>query len=196
MSDASTLTSCETGWIRRIVDFIKQRERLVLILGAALQITVLAGIVVMRSLPLLTGDTVLLRVVPVDPRDMFRGDYVTLGYDISRVTPGQIKGLAKPFQDSRGQVVYVTLVPAADGVHFKGGEASVDRPSSGKFIRGTLDRWNRITFGIESYYVQEGTGHDYEAAVRQGHLSAEVAISPDGQAALRGLRIEPRSGRP
>jgi uncharacterized membrane-anchored protein len=194
MSDTTTLSSCETGWIHRIVGAVKQRERLVLILGAALQIAVLAGVVVMRSLPLLTGNTVLLRVVPVDPRDMFRGDYVTLGYGISRVIPGQVKGLTKSSQDSRGQVVYVTLVPDADGVHFTGGEVSIDRPSSGKFIRGTLEGWNRITFGIESYYVQEGTGHNYEAAVRQGHLSAEVAIAPDGQAALRGLRIEPASG--
>jgi len=120
---------------------------------------------------------------------------VTLGYDISRAGPGQIQGLTKPVQDSGEQTIYVTLVAEADGVHFKGGEASVDRPASGKFIRGTIDGRNRISFGIESYYVQEGTGHDYEAAVRQGHLSAEVAISPDGQAALRGLRIEPASAR-
>jgi uncharacterized membrane-anchored protein len=196
MSDVSTATPCEIAWIGRIVEAFKRRERLVLVLGALLQIAVLAGVVVMRSLPLLTGDTVLLRVVPVDPRDMFRGDYVTLGYDISRLTPDRIKGLPKTSASLAGQTVYVMLVPEADGAHFQGGAASVDRPSSGKYIRGTIDRWNRISFGIESYYVQEGAGHDYEAAVRQGHLSAEVAISPDGQAALRGLRIEPTPGQP
>ena len=51
-------------------------------------------------------------------------------------------------------------------------------------------RYNVIAFGIESYYVQEGTGLDYEAAVRRGRVSAVVAVAPDGQAALRGLRIE------
>ena len=151
---------------------------------------------VMRSVPLLTGDTVLLRVVPVDPRDMFRGDYVTLSYDISRMPPGRIEGLPAKSSTAVGQTVYVTLVPEADGLHFRGAAVSAARPSSGKYIRGTVDGWNRISFGIESYYVQEGRGHAYEAAVRQGRLSAEVAIAPDGQAALRGLRVEPApSGR-
>ena len=195
MSDSPTLTSCPTGWSHRILAAVKQRERLVLILGFALQIAVLAGIVIMRSRPLLTGDTVLLRVVPVDPRDMFRGDYVTLGYEISRLTPGQVQGLSNPAENLIGRTVYVVLVPEADGAHFKGGVASVDRPSSGKYIRGTIDHWNRISFGIESYYVQEGGGHAYEAAARQGQLSAEVAIASDGQAALRGLRIESVPGR-
>ena len=122
----------------------------------------------MRSLPLLTGDTVLLRVVPVDPRDMFRGDYVTLGYDISRVTAGQVKGLTKSFQDSRGQI---SLCDARSGgrrrtlQRWRGERRST---FVGKFIRGTIEGWNRITFGIESYYVQEGTGHDYEAPCARG----------------------------
>jgi uncharacterized membrane-anchored protein len=59
-----------------------------------------------------------------------------------------------------------------------------------KSIRGTLlDRF-RIEFGIESYFVQEGKGKEYEDAIRSRRLSAEVALTPDGHAALRGLRIE------
>lgn len=34
----------------------------------------------------MTGETLYARVVPIDPRDIFRGDYVTLGYDISTYT--------------------------------------------------------------------------------------------------------------
>jgi uncharacterized membrane-anchored protein len=45
-------------------------------------------------------------------------------------------------------------------------------------------------FGIENYYVQEGTGHKYEDAIRSHHLWAEVTVAANGEAAIKGLRIE------
>jgi len=63
-------------------------------------------------------------------------------------------------------------------------------PPGGKYLRGTIQGWNQVQFGIESYYVQEGKGHEYEDAIRQRRLSAEVTVAPTGQAALVGLRIE------
>ena len=41
----------------------------------------------------------------------------------------------------------------------------------------------RIEFGIESYFVQEGKGQDYEDASATTALSAEVAVAADGRAA-------------
>ena len=87
--------------------------------------------------------------------------------------------------------MYVTLVPEPDGHHYRGGAVSITPPPAGvKSIRGTLRDRSRIEFGIESYFVQEGKGKDYEDAIRSRRLSAEVALTPDGRAALRGLRIE------
>ena len=63
-------------------------------------------------------------------------------------------------------------------------------PASGVFIRGTSQSYGRVTYGIESYYVQEGTGHDYENAVRNRRLWAEVALDRHGNPALRRLVIE------
>jgi hypothetical protein len=40
---------------------------------------------VSHAWPIWTGETVYLRTRPVDPRDLFRGDYVVLAYDIDRV---------------------------------------------------------------------------------------------------------------
>jgi uncharacterized membrane-anchored protein len=51
-------------------------------------------------------------------------------------------------------------------------------------------RHGTLQFGIEAYYVQEGTGHRYEQAIRDRKLSAELAVTSGGQAALRALRIE------
>jgi len=188
MSSESALPT-GANWIDRLVDVVKRRERFVLIIGVAFQIVVLGGTIMMRSPPLLSGDTVLLRVYTARAQDMLHRDHVTLTYAISYAN---VQGLPGISPHAAGQTVYVTLVPEADGRHFRNGAAVIQRPLTGKYIRGTIDRYGRIEFGIESYYVQEMKAQDYEEAERQGRqLSAEVAISPDGQAALRGLRIEP-----
>jgi uncharacterized membrane-anchored protein len=174
--------------------WLKGHERLVLGVAAALQVGVVLVLIASRLAVLWSGETVLLRVVPVDPRDLFRGDYVILGYDFSRVPPGHIKGLAAAEgQDAvsgPGRTVYISLVPDADGQHWHSGEVSLQRPAGGKFLRGTLTNFGRVECGIESYYVQEGKGQAYEQAIRQGRLYAEVAVSPTGGAILRRLRIE------
>ena len=58
--------------------------------GAAglIQIGLVALMVVDRVNILRTGTDVTLQTRPVDPRDLLRGDYVTLSYEISRVPPG------------------------------------------------------------------------------------------------------------
>jgi uncharacterized membrane-anchored protein len=175
----------------RIVEWFKARERPLLAIAAAAQILVLAGMIVMRSIPYFTGQTVLLRVQPVDPRDMFRGDYVILGYEFSRLPAGGIRGLpnTEPAR-IQNQPIYVSLVAEPDGVHYRAEDWSTTPPMSGLYLRGTVVGSNRAEFGIESYFVQEGHGHDYEDAIRNRHLSAEVAVAPDGQAAVRALRIE------
>jgi len=176
--------------LSRTVDWLKAREKPLVCLGVAFQMLVLVGMIATRAAPHLTGQTVLLRVVPVDPRDMFRGDYVILGYEFSR--PGRIPGLPTNAYgpEWQGRTVYVTLAPEADGVHWRPDKYGLTPPTSGKYLRGTLGRGGRLEFGIESYYVQEGKGRMYEDAMRSRRLWAEVSVAPNGQAALRSLRIE------
>ena len=174
------------GWIRA-------RERKILLLTAAAQLMVLVAMIGARMAPLVTGQTVLVRVQPVDPRDLFRGDYVILSYDFSRTPPEAIQGLSETDRWSRkteGRPVYVTLVPDSDGVHMRAGQVSLLKPVKGPFLKGQMGRYGRMEFGIEAYYVQEGTGRAYEQAIRERKLSAELAVTSGGQAALRQLRIE------
>ena len=58
---------------------------LALAIVALAQTGVLASMVVDRTLLLKTGREITLPIVPVDPRDLFRGEYVRLGYDINTV---------------------------------------------------------------------------------------------------------------
>jgi uncharacterized membrane-anchored protein len=156
-------------------------DRLALAAAVMFQLFILVAMILGRTVPFVGAQTVLLQVEPVDPRDLFRGDYVTLGYDISRIQARRY---------TPGQTVYVTLVPERDGRHYHAGEFLDGPPASGVFVRGTAQNYSRATYGIESFYVQEGTGHDYEAAVRNHRLWAEVALDRAGNAQLRRLVIE------
>ena len=143
-----------------------------------------------------TSRVVLLQVVPIDPRNLMRGDYVILGYPFSRVPPGGVEGLPGPYNSDnlvawQGRPVFVPLVPEADGAHYRGGTPTAEAPPAGTvYIQGTLESPSRIDFGIESFYVQEGEGKAYEEAVKQRQLWAEVALTSEGWGTVRGLRIE------
>jgi uncharacterized membrane-anchored protein len=67
---------------------------------------------------------------------------------------------------------------------------TVLKPETGLFLKGQMSRYGALEFGIEAYYLQEGTGHGYEQTIRDRKLSAELAVTASGQAALRALRID------
>jgi uncharacterized membrane-anchored protein len=176
--------------VEGVFRWLKRHEKAGILFAVVFQALILGGTVASRALPYLTGETIRLRVQPVDPRDFFRGDYVILGYEFSRIPLGTIPGLGSDHGQWKGRTVYLTLVPEADGIHWRQDAFRLDRPDSGKFLRGTIVGYDRVEYGIESYYVQEGRGKQYEQAVRQRRLAAEVVVSPDGRAALRRLIVE------
>jgi GDYXXLXY protein len=78
----------------------------------------------------------------------------------------------------------------SNGVHWRAEKVTVVKPAAGPFLKGHMGPYGSLKFGIEAYYVQEGTGRVYEQVIRDRRLSAELAVTSSGQAALRGLRIE------
>ena len=84
-----------------MIPFLKNRMILTLVIVALAQTGVLAGMVVDRVRLLKTGREITLPIVPVDPRDLFRGQYVRLGYDISRIPVNLLEG---PLQIGRAHV--------------------------------------------------------------------------------------------
>ena len=183
------------AWGHRVLTWLKAHERTVLLGAVGFQLLVLTSMILLRATTLIHGDTVVLRVVPVDPRSMFRGEYVILSYEFSRTPLSAIEGLpayqpGRNEQDWQGRTVSVWLEPEMDGQHWHAEKVSTQPPAAGTYLRGTIVGRNRLKFGIESYFVQEGQGRRYEEAMRNRRLSAEIAVTADGDAALRGLRIE------
>ena len=135
-----------------------------------------------NELKLATGDEVRLKTQPVDPIDFFRGRYVTLSYDISRV---RMDGNPAP-----GTTVYVPLRDT--GPYWTGDFASTSRPPTGRFIRGQVTDAAQIRYGIETYFVDEREARKYESAAASGGLYVDVVLDDGGKARIEELHI----GRP
>ena len=85
--------------------------------------------------------------------------------------------------------VFVPLAPSGDGPYMVPAMASQTRPESGPFLKGRFRNTmgNRVLFGIEAFFVQEGEGKRWETAIREKKVFAEVLVSPSGKARLKGL---------
>ena len=159
---------------------------------AAAQSTFLAAMVVDRALLLQQGREITLDVHPVDPRSLFRGDYVILNYGpISRPAASLME---EPLNDR--QTLFVTLRKGDDG--WQPTAVSERYPSDvadeDVVLKGQLSRPNsrQIRYGIESYFVPEGEGKRLEKLIGKGQLKVIVAVGPTGRAAIKGLVVEGR----
>ncbi|MEY4186415.1 MAG: hypothetical protein RIT02_1449 [Planctomycetota bacterium] len=158
----------------------------VLATAVVFQLLVLMSIVAGHYSDIARGQSVLLKVIPVDPRDLFRGDYVILSYEFSRELPRET---SSDYRSLTGREIFIPLVPAADGQHYRSGGATWTKPESGLFLKGWVDADGRHEFGIDQFFVQEGKGLMYEDAVLRSELSAEVSVDPDGKAILKRLIV-------
>jgi uncharacterized membrane-anchored protein len=158
---------------------------------ALAQTAVLAYMVIDRVQLLRTGREIVLPIAPVDPRDLFRGEYVRLGYDISRVPLSSLEG--PPLKPN--ETIYVTLEKKEDGgwrvVGVTRGLPDSVNPDR-VVLKGRADPrgWGWMRYGIESYFVPQGQGPKLEAMMRDRKLAVLVAVDKTGKAAIKGLIID------
>ena len=151
----------------------------------AFQMLVLVGMVARAALPLWTGTEVHVATVPVDPRSMFRGDYVQLRYELGTL-PSDAFGEAQPLRV--GQVVYVSLTKGADDRYGFAG-ASLEKPAGGKFLRGRIATDHapiQVRYGIEAFFASKEEAARLERGLLEGGV-AVLMVSPDGRAALKAV---------
>ena len=190
MDDAPVLPSWMKT-VRNTVLLLWQSERNILAaiaLVAFLQFGVLGAMIANEMRPHISGTTIQVTTVPVDPRDLFRGDYVILLYEFSNAR--SIPGFNDFYSSASRQTVYVTM--RQDGNLWKAARISQTKPEEGLFLRGVLhSHSNQIDFGIESYFVQEGTGKAIENAMRSNRESVivELTVAPDGKTSIKTVHV-------
>jgi uncharacterized membrane-anchored protein len=166
------------------------RKTLLALAAVALaQTAVLAYMVIDRVQLLRTGREIVLPIIPVDPRDLFRGEYVRLSYGI-RTIP---MTLADGVHSERNEVVYVVVEMNAGDDAWQVVSAARTFPSDlkpGQVVLMGRASFGNARYGIESYFVPEGEGARLEALARSRKLAALVAVDKSGNAAIKGLIID------
>ncbi len=167
---------------------------------ALVQTSILGYMIEGRASILRSGTEVLLKTAPVDPRDLLRGDYVILTYDISNISTTSISGT----RPKEGEVasLHVRLKPGADGF-WTVSQASFDplAAEDGSVVLLsqpiTMYGWEWenagnliVSYGIERFYVPEGEGRPIEDGRNEGRVSVAARVSDDGQAQIRALMLD------
>ncbi|MBC7101743.1 MAG: GDYXXLXY domain-containing protein [Parvibaculum sp.] len=173
--------------------------------------TLFLGAMVFDRVSLLRSENVVtLRTAPVDPRDIFRGDYVILNYDIARIRLADVDG-----DDDFGydDGIFVELAPNGETWDAVAIWRKNREPQEGHLIiRGQVNSIVGETrptgiperdaipcpncgtvgvgYGIESYFVPEGEGRELENIRNDGKLTVDVALGKDGTPAIKQLRID------
>jgi uncharacterized membrane-anchored protein len=169
-----------------------------IILAGALLTAVLGWMIGERMLLLANGREIVVASQPVDPTDLFRGEYVILNFAFSRLELAQVQGLVAPGDGkavNEDLDIYVTLKPEDGRYIFE--SASILRAESvaeGRVvIRGVAKGFYDIVmieYGIERYFVPQGHGRDIETGIAASKVDVVLAVGADGTAAVRTLRLD------
>ncbi|MDP3947319.1 MAG: GDYXXLXY domain-containing protein [bacterium] len=177
-------------------------KRAKFILAIALQVMVVFAIIIFKVSVLSGGTDVLLRIEPVDPRDMLRGDYATFRYSNvsnldSYISDGQPIG--------NGDTVYVVLrqsgkywmarnvqktKPLSGEVALKGKVASGGLATQADVLSDQRLGGSRIhvVYGIEEYFIPEGKGQGFSFFDKEA--AARVVVDENGNAVLKQIYVD------
>lgn len=175
---------------------------------ALVQTLILLAMIGLRQWTLATGIPVTLETQPIDPRSLFSGDYVRLNYKVSDL---RLEELAGDRIFKRHDTVFVVLAP--DGEYWKAISVHHGRPRPGDgqaVIKGSVEYtgdtiWDaarnkavevkhvHVKYGIEDYFVQEGTGRELERPKQGEKVSIQVAVDRFGNAGIKAVLV---NGRP
>ncbi len=162
------------------------------------------GTLAYEEYQLSNGREVILNVIPVDPRDMFRGDYVTLSYEISTLeyfdsvtygTPGSNVDVGDTIYIqllSNGMMAYYYEYPNSPAIFTKTMPTAKNRIAvkgvvKDKYVDSDERVHLSVDYGIESYFVPEGTGKDIERRIRDGNVQARIIVDKYGNASVKSL---------
>lgn len=141
------------------------------------------------------GEEIFIKTKPVDPRDLFRGDYVQLNYEINDINLEKLdeeilklkdKEEENSFEDLRGKKVYVSL--KKNGKFHVVDKVTLEKPEEGIFLKGKYEYpiWNnngqvklngiRVDYTLDKYFIPENTGKELEKKARNGEVSAKIKV--------------------
>lgn len=161
-----------------------RRRRIALLVVVGVQLAVPLTMAGLAEADLAFGEEIRLKAQPVDPLDIFRGNYVVLRYEISTLPVlGEVR---------RGERVCARLDES--GGEWRASYADPGRPS-GTVICGrarddaAAGEQVGIEYGIETYYASAERARELEASIGRGQLYVVVDLDDDGSARIERLEV-------
>lgn len=157
-----------------------------------LQALAVVALVVREERLRAVGREIVLKAVPVDPRDLLRGDYVILGYEVQDLSsfsgPAVVAGDRVDVDLRRSDRYWVVSefrrvepgerTPEPGAIFLRGTVESVSFPASGQ---GTV----RVAYAnLDRYYVPQGTGNLPKPP------DVVVIVDGNGNARIKRLEID------
>jgi uncharacterized membrane-anchored protein len=169
-------------------------------LAIAAQVVVFAGWAAREEWRRAAAPVIRLETAPVDPRDLWSGQYMRLAYPIARVE--QLPGF--PPRAATGPMnLAVRLAPTE--VRFGGAPVTVwravevrvppgdipakQKPADGVWVAGTWTGrgWaGGVRYGIERFYFNEKRKREFQSR-RSGQVHVECTVDRRGRLALKRL---------
>ncbi|MGL5082351.1 MAG: GDYXXLXY domain-containing protein [Microcoleaceae cyanobacterium] len=151
----------------------------------------------------ITGKTVILQTMPVDPYDLLRGYSQTLSYDISTLEtlgslPGWQEVASKGAYPERGTQLYVVLEQPSNSAQtsppqaWKPVRVSAQLPQSLEanqiVIQGVSEGW-AIRYGVERYYMPEDQREQVNANIQETQTRTPEAFVVEAKVNAQGKAI-------
>ena len=164
---------------------MSRQRRIALLVVVCVQLALPLTLAGLAAADLAFGEEIRLKAQPIDPLDVFRGNYVVLRYDISTLPVlGDVR---------RGERVCAPL-EESDGV-WRASYADPGRPS-GNAICGHAQNDAapgesvRIEYGIETYYASSERAQEIESSIARGQLYVVVDLDDDGSARIERIEAD------
>ena len=157
----------------------------------SLPVLILLAMTVKPAWTAMAGEEIQIQTAPVDPSDLFRGNYVALSYQIESINPKQLdEAIFADFKSKNAgdhRNVYVQLEKGDDNL-YHAGRVTYKNPKTGIYLKGKLQipyeledsSVIQIEYGLDNYYAPKEIAEELESSaavkpavaiikVRNGH---------------------------
>lgn len=137
------------------------------------------------------GTEIVVQTTPYDPTDLFRGDYVQLFFDMNQIdtalvkTQGLPQGVPETWFKNRPLYVVFNTTSSPATIDY----ISFEKPESGLYLQGicryaylkdyakkTSPWMLQADYGLDRYFLEEGTGQKLEEAARKGQALVHLKL--------------------
>jgi uncharacterized membrane-anchored protein len=164
---------------------VSRRRRIALLVIVCVQLALPLTLAGLAEADLAFGEEIRLKAQPVDPLDVFRGNYVVLTYEISTLPVlGDVR---------RGERVCARLEES--GEEWRTTYADPGRPSGTVICGRARDdaapgEQVGIEYGIETYYASAERAREIESSIASGQLYVVVDLDDNGSARIERLEVD------